>query len=123
MTLNGTIIIQIFNFIIAYLIIDRLLLRKSVALIQQERWQQDSLMKDIQIERTRVSENKAEKKMEWEQFCQQFKQESPKIISQPSFTKFEQKVAPSKKPSSTDVKHFATELEKLLIEKVTHVSK
>ncbi len=116
MTLNGTIIVQLINFIIAYFIIDRLLLRKAVALIQQECTEQDNLMKDIQKERDYVSDNEEQKKLEWEQFFQQFKQESPKIIERPSFKKFERIPKIGEKLPSIEVKRTTNELKDLLIE-------
>ena len=123
MTLNATLFVQMINFIIAYIIIDRLLLRKSVKIIQHERSEQDDLMKDIQLQRDRVSGKQEDKQAKCEGFCVQFEAQSPHILIPPSFKDFEKDVEVPKKPSMQDIKYYADDLEALLVKKVMHANK
>lgn len=121
MTLNGTLLIQGINFIIAYFIIDRLLLRKAVKQIQEEQRRQETLMKDIQIERDQVATQEEQKKVEWQNFRLQFEKKSPSLIERPSFKEFTKKPKLPEELTETEIAQTAQHLEKLIIKKVSDV--
>lgn len=122
MTLNATLFLQIFHFILAYFILDRLLLRKAVDIIQKEQADQEALMNGIQKERDAVAEKQEQKQIDWQRYQNQFMEKIPQPIIQPKLTLFEKKTVSIPEVSENEINRYAHELKSLLIEKVTNDS-
>ena len=120
MTLNATLLVQIFHFLIAYLILDRLFLRKAVGIIQQEKAEQDALMQEIQKERDAVAQKHAQKEKAWQGFQQQFAKETPRLIQRPRFSEHQKEMPYHEEPTKNEVQESAALLQELLTQKVTH---
>ncbi len=120
MTINATLIIQMVHFIIAYFIIDRLLLRKAVGIIDHERSTQEVLMKEIESERETVAHKEQEKESLWHQFRKRFLLDSPSIIEFPVFQDYEKTISPLSTFSKEEIKRYAPDLEQIVIKKVTN---
>ena len=80
MTINGTLIIQFFNFFLAYFLIDRILLKKAVPIIQNMRQEQATLMKEIQEEQDHLTEKELLKEKKWYDYKKIFAQTIPKKL-------------------------------------------
>lgn len=63
--LNGTLFIQILNFVFVYILVDRILLKKAVKLIYQEQDEQANLMTDIAQKRNEVLAQENEMQEHW----------------------------------------------------------
>jgi NAD-dependent oxidoreductase involved in siderophore biosynthesis len=118
MTLNATVIVQIFHFIIAYFIIDRLFLSKAVALIQKEKSEQETLMRAIQKERDAVARKQHEKNLAWQEFQRQFQHTAPSLLERPLYAQYEKKVPQCTKVTEHEINEYVARLQKLLMEKV-----
>jgi len=116
MTLNATVLVQIVNFIIAYYIIDRVFLRKAVAIVLHERTEHATLMKDIELQREKVAEREQTKASRWQLFRKQFQQKSPQF-KEPAVQK-EIKIPLKTTVSPADVEWYADHLKSTLIAKV-----
>jgi hypothetical protein len=121
MTLNATLFFQIINFIIAYYIIDRVFLRKAVAIIQRERTEYATLMKDVQLQREKVAEREHTKIARWLQFREQFMQKVPSL--QERLVMREISIPLKENVSPADVEWYAEQLKDTLIARVGNVSK
>lgn len=77
MTLNGTLIVQLCNFLCAYVILDILLLRPVMAIIWQEDELKESKIKAVKAERNAYEVQQGKIARLWEAFKKDFKQARP----------------------------------------------
>ncbi|MGE0207156.1 MAG: hypothetical protein AB7R69_04905 [Candidatus Babeliales bacterium] len=121
MNLNGTVFVQIINFFIAYIIIDRILLRRAIFFIQKENADQASLMKDIQQERDIVEQKQRIKDNDWLHFCKEFGKKSPGQPVFPSAQEFVQPLSPVSKPDQQHIDSSINNLTNFIEKKVSDV--
>ena len=120
MTLNATLLVQIINFFFAYLLIDRILLRKVVGIIQHDRQEKSTLMKDIELQRDKVAGREQVKADKWGKFRGQFLEKIPLLKEPPTMKKV---TIPLKFAiSPADIEWYAGQLKNVLIERVGDVS-
>lgn len=115
MMLNATMIVQFVNFFMAYLLIDRILLRKAVSIIQQERQEQATLMEEIQHERDHVNSKKALKIEKWHAIRKIFAKRIPKKRELPEVKIPEISLG---SVSSAEIDRYRDQVEKVLIRRV-----
>jgi hypothetical protein len=77
MTINLTLFFQLLHFLCAYLLIDRLLLRKVVSIITEEQLAQEQLMKAIACERQEVAQKELLKNEQWLAYQEDFLKHAP----------------------------------------------
>jgi hypothetical protein len=87
MNLNVTLIIQALNFFVAYVVFRSLLLKPAVAIIQQERAQNDELRKAIDHNYTLIDQKGHERSLRWQQ-CHQMYLESKPAVEDPELYVF-----------------------------------
>ena len=116
MMLNATIIVQFVNFFVAYLLIDRILLRKAVSIIQQERQEHATLMAEIQHEREHVNNREVLKVEKWHAIRKIFAKRIPKKQELPEVKIPE--VTLDVSVSSAEMDRYRDQVEKVLIRRV-----
>lgn len=114
--LNVTLIIQLFNFFLAYVLIDRVLLRKAVSIIQTTRQDQDLLMEEIEQERERLTKKELLKEKKWCDFKKIFAQKIPKKQEVPSVKIPDISLEVSM--SRSEIDRSSDYLEKIVVQKV-----
>lgn len=119
--INATLFVQIVNFGIAYLLLNRWLLRPGVAIIQKEEDQHSALMKAIQKERDIVLQKEASLLTTWQAFRSFFAQKSPKPFK-PYLIELSEigDLEPPKKLSSEEKKQAISVIEDIIIKTVSH---
>lgn len=68
--IDFTLVVQAFNFLVAYFVLRHLLFKPAVAVVMQEREQEKGLLKAITSEQSALATYEQEKKEQW-LFCQQ----------------------------------------------------
>ena len=79
MTINFTLIIQFLHFFIAYLIISRILLKPTIAIIQQEEKTKNQLLLFAQSEELAIKEKKTYQYVLWEEAFNEFAVNKPDL--------------------------------------------
>src|SRR5688572_11517686 len=82
MNINFTLVVQAFNFLIAYVILRSLLFRPAVQAITQERLQEKQLLYAITTEQDAVAKRELEKKDQWHLYQQQLALHTPDTMQQ-----------------------------------------
>lgn len=117
MTINGTLFVQMINFLIAYLLIDRFLLRTAVKVIQHEHTEYNQLISDVKQEQENVSKQAAKKINEWHQHQEQFMQYIPQkvVVLMPKIPELK-----TVSVSSEAIQKMVPALTEIIEEKVLH---
>jgi hypothetical protein len=116
MVLNATMLVQFINFFIAYLLIDRILLRKAVSIIDQNRREKAELMEKIQHERELVNDRQALKVEKWSAMRKVFAKHAPKKQEFPEIKIPEVSLKVSMEPGELD--RCCDRVETMLIKRV-----
>ena len=123
MDVNATILVQIVNFLIAYVIIRHLLLKPAVTVILQEEEHQASLDKKLRaLEATNKS--KEEKlSSEWATCQQEFKKHAPAVLESQQKTAIESPENLKEAPvlDQKTVKPITNDVAQELTERLSHV--
>lgn len=77
--INATLVVQIINFFVAYIVIDRFFLRNVVNVIQQENHHHESLAASIELEKNNLLIRQRVKEDAWMNYRQLFSQHIPAI--------------------------------------------
>ncbi len=77
--LNGTFLVQAIHFFIAYLIMDRLLLRPVVRVITQDQQEKKQAQQAVQYEADTVKQLEHDRSRAWNATCKAFVKEMPPI--------------------------------------------
>ena len=80
MNLNATFFIQLFHFLLGYILIERLLLRPWTNLIEDETKQQHEQERLLKIAQNRVALKEQFKEEQWREFQIKFAQSMPPLI-------------------------------------------
>ncbi|HZW61696.1 MAG TPA: hypothetical protein VFF04_05725 [Candidatus Babeliales bacterium] len=80
--LNSTLIVQGINFLIAYILLRKLLFRPAVSLVMQEQSHISSLESSIDSRKAAIAEQEQEKLRRWKAFQQLFKNKIPSYQKQ-----------------------------------------
>lgn len=79
MSINFTLLIQIFHFFVAYLIISKILLKRAIGVIQMEEKIEGRFQSLIKSEEFTISKKETEKNFLWANSLQQFELQKPKL--------------------------------------------
>ncbi len=119
--INLTLLIQVGNFIIAYVILRALFFKPVVMVIKQEDQEKDSLLDTIEQRRILLREREKERQELWRTCQHYFVQHAPDIPSR--FLKISQSPPESTLPSldQKTVEKYSTLIADAIVEKVRHV--
>lgn len=120
MMLNATLLVQACNFFIAYLIIDRLLLRPTIRVIANEEQERSLLLKEINHEQEIVIQYQERKLHEWQTFQSSFASHIPHLAEIVSITEMPSMII-SQEPELHEVKTAIRDLEQFLITRIGNV--
>jgi hypothetical protein len=76
---NGTLLVQAFNFFIAYMLLKKLLLKPAVAGIQQELAYRNNLQATVDARSHALTVKEQEKQWQWHTFQQSFRTKIPEL--------------------------------------------
>ncbi|HJZ23840.1 MAG TPA: hypothetical protein VJ201_05255 [Candidatus Babeliales bacterium] len=77
MQINATLIVQMINFGIIYFLLDRILFRKVIAIVQDEEYQEQKILEDLHHEQKKLNSIKQTISAQWNESQQEFKKTSP----------------------------------------------
>lgn len=80
MTLNGTLFVQMINFALVYVVLDRLVFRRALASIVHEDTEYAHMRADLAAVMAQQYDLERERVSAWQEFGKQFKAEAPEII-------------------------------------------
>lgn len=118
--INATLIVQAFNFFIAYLMLRTLLFKPAMKLIEQEQQEHKNLDKQISDREKALEEKEKQKEKEWKEKQAAFKEAAPEI--RPTHVPYMQ-VQPEQEPTKPDEKELdalAKEVLQAVEKKVRH---
>lgn len=121
MNINATVIIQAFNFFIAYLFLRVLFLKPAVVVLKQEKAQLDGLVTQLSEKRKAIIVLEQTKKEQWLKAQEQFRIHVPDVLSRELY--FFQRLTPERTSIVADdhlVKQIETELIAYIAQKVDH---
>lgn len=121
MQINGTLFVQGINFLIAYILLRKLLFGPTVAVIQKERAEINTLLVQISDLTHSIEGHKLEKSEQWRYFQTEFLQKIPHVDQKELYVF--KSISPSLiEPTipENEIKRLETALIKKLIEKVGH---
>lgn len=82
MNINLTIIVQVINFLIAYILIVNILLKPAIKIILKKRKRLADLKTELKNEEQRLLFLESEKNQLWEKYLADLRNNNPKIIDQ-----------------------------------------
>ena|SRR5260221_610534 len=122
MTINGTLLVQAFNFMIVYWMLRIFLFRPVISIIEHEKAQENSMLNiiDQQIKSLEIQEK--ERQRHW-YICQEyFKAHQPPLYKESLFladdTENNLDITP---PVSPDIAHIIADTHSIIEEKIKHV--
>ena len=122
MTINGTLIVQIFNFIIVYLMLRIFLFKPVITIIEHEKAQENGMLDiiDQQIKSLEIQEK--ERQRHWF-ICQEyFKTDQPPVHKESLFLADDtEAVLDITPPVSPDIAHIIADTYSIIEEKIKHV--
>ena len=117
---NFTLIIQGLNFLIAYVLINKLLLKPAIKIINQEEVLEQSLQLDLEKAKKNLEVIKNLKREKWERFQKHFSQNSPDVLKR-MYERLERPAKPFVFEDLTQVEKLTKDLEDYLVNKVENV--
>lgn len=118
--INLTLVIQVIHFWIAYLILDTILLRSAVALIQKENCETDSLERRVEEIATELAVRATQKEQEWHMFQHQLQHQKP-AFERYQLEPVERVAAEKFSPLSVqNVTELAQQMKKLMVTRMMH---
>lgn len=118
---NATLVVQAFNFFVAYLLLRFLLFKPAVRALHQERDEKEHLESLATQREQGLVETAEEKKRAWQEFQKRFAQTSPPVrgarVVHPD-------VEPAKKselPSENELNKLVQDVQEAIVKKVQHV--
>lgn len=122
MQINMTLVVQAGHFLVAYVILKRLLLRPVFSVIEQETMQVDALVETIESRTVIVQEKKRDSKERWEHYQKEMRAQAPPEQQEPIF----RDISPTYTTVSYSPEYIKTITHKVataLTEKAKHVIK
>jgi hypothetical protein len=121
MTINGTLIVQIFNFIIVYVMLRIFLFKPVISIIEHEKAQENGMLDiiDQQIQSLEIQEK--ERQRHWYVCQEYFKTDQPPVHKEsllPDDTDNSLDITP---PISPDIAHIIADTHSVIEEKIKHV--
>src|SRR3990170_4839275 len=80
MQINATLIVQMINFGIIYFLLDRILFRKVIVIVQDEEYQEQKILEDLHHEQKKLNSIKQTISAQWNESQQEFKKTIKKAI-------------------------------------------
>lgn len=123
MNINATFFVQVFNFVIVYLMLRFFLFKPVITIIQQEEDQEKSLKESIDQQKKHIALQEKERQRNW-QICQEYL-----ILHRPSFSqeKYLTLDMDTNEPEQTlslsaqDINNIVIDVRTVLEEKIKHV--
>lgn len=122
--INFTIIIQAFNFLIAYIILRKFLLKPVMNVIEHERMDFQGLLSTVNSRKVIVMQKEIEQKNRWISYQQEFVTHAPSFSLSNENASVFKNIGPIFMPESLPdavIENKAQQLATLLIKKVEHV--
>jgi hypothetical protein len=122
MTINGTLLVQAFNFMIVYLMLRFFLFKPVISIIEHEKAQENAMLDSIDQQMKSLDIQEKERQRHW-YICQEyFKTHQPPINKESLFladdTENSLDIAPSTPP---DITHITADAYSVIEEKIKHV--
>ncbi len=118
--INGTIVVQALNFLVAYCIVRSLLLKPAVERIQQDKEHQQELMTAIEARSHAVIDKEQEKQQQWHLFQNRFRSRIPQTITSQIRRNVVPPIVPDQ-PTAAELAKLQQQVAAALIERVGHV--
>ena len=119
MNINFTLVVQLINFFIAYILIERLLLRPAVAIIREEDEERFKLQNLVAFNKERLEQKEFDKQQEWRSLQEIFAKSIPRTIT-PELEVIKQVMIEPQSPDHQTVQKTIQEGTNFLIAKVGH---
>lgn len=119
--INVTLIIQTLHFGIAYLILDRIFLRKGVAVVQKEDCERISLQRTIDQIAEELAIRTKQKEQEWSVLHYQLQQQIPVIITEPLLHHTMRRTTEEFKPlPEQEITKLAQQMQQLIVRRIVY---
>ncbi len=121
MTINGTLLVQAFNFMIVYCMLRFFLFKPVISIIEHEKAQEDGMLNiiDQQIKSLEIQEK--ERQRHW-YICQEyFKTHQPPLYNKSLFLADDTETIDISPTVSPDITHIIAETHSIIEEKIKHV--
>lgn len=122
--INATLIIQVCNFLIAYSVLRRFLLKPVVRVIEQEKMEMHSLITTVDARRVIVAQKETEKKERWMGYQKEFSSMAPSFLLSEDRYVFKH-ISPDFSPemlSDQMIKTMTANVTRSLMDRVVHDS-
>ncbi len=120
MLINGTLIVQLVNFIIVYCVLRFLFFKPVHQIIAQEDLADKKQHDALRAQKEKMAQHVAVKREEWQACQHYFRQHSPSAIKRYEFEKNASGVVVGD-ISQSDIQTMREEIKKLILTKVEHV--
>jgi len=121
MLINGTLLVQIFHFLIAYVLLRYLFFKPVYGIIEKEDNAQKKQQDLLQDQKTRIAQQITLKREAWQECQHYFKHHAPSLVNQEPIDHKVPGIIVSAVPQE-QVQKIRKELKELIISKVEHVS-
>lgn len=119
--INLTLVVQIFHFLIAYLILSRLLLKPAVSIIQGEEKKEEVLISNAKVEQKNIQEKEIHKEEFWKKSLEEFEKAKPETEKAFKKEKFVWKTIKPLELSEESINNIKNRYETLIIDKAKDV--
>ena len=121
MEINATLVVQAFNFFVAYVLLRLLLFKPAVKALRQERDEKEHLESLITQREQGLDETAEEKRRAWQKFQEQFAQASPPVKGARVVHPDVEPAKESALPNQNELNKLAQDLQEAIVKKVQHV--
>ncbi len=119
--INATLVVQAFNFFIAYLLLRYLLIKPAMQVLRQED-EETAHLQSLSEERTQMLAQTVEEKEEaWKDFQTLFSQEAPHVRRNGIVHSGVEPIKPAGLPQQQELAQLANDLQRVITKKVSHV--
>ena len=118
MVINATMLVQAFNFFIAYLLLRTLLFKPAIKAIQEEQREEEHLKTLIKEREEKLQDIEEQKKQAWQEAQEEFSNATPEV--KPEYiTKVDvEPVVEEKKLTDKEIEKLADDVQKAILKKV-----
>ncbi len=122
MTINGTLLIQAFNFMIVYCMLRIFLFKPVISIIEHEKAQENSMLDSIDQQVKSLEIQEKERQRHW-YICQEyFKTHQPPLYKESLFLADDTETSIDISPIvSSDIAHIIADTHSVIEEKIKHV--
>lgn len=121
MALNFTLVVQMAHFVVAYFLIDRVLMRTVVGAINHDQHKEDRVQAAIDYEVAQVGILEAQKKESWQKIRFRIKENAPKERHILARRAMEPLLKAENAFDPSQIKKYRDELTNFIVQRVSHV--